>query len=897
MGKLSKKGLVGHVAKRNSGRQMNVYANLAHKRKTKKDLSSRKRAEYLASLPKHPVQRVLYRLHPKRVAQYWFSKRGALMAVKIFGVLILLGVLSIGALFAYYRKDLDQIRPSELAKRVQTTVSRYYDRNGNLLWEDKGSGNYTLVVKSDEINKYMKEATVAIEDKDFYRHGGISISGIARAGISNLQGDSTQGGSTLTQQLVKQVFFSSEAANRGLSGLPRKIKEMILAIEVERMYSKDEILTLYLNESPYGGRRNGVESAAETYFGIKAKDLTLAQAALLASIPNEPGLYNPYTAIKDSMASQALIARQHKVLDRMVQQKYITQSQADEAKAVNILDTVKKETSQYQGMKAPHFVQMVRSELVAKLGEKTVGDGGLTIKTTLDLRIQNDLQKNMKNVFSSPDPQTYGFSNGAAVVEDVRTGQIVALQGSRDYEYPGFGQDNAATAFIQPGSSIKPLVYAQLFTDHGPDAQNFGSGSILADTRTTFPSADGVSYTPQDADGGFRGNINIRQSLDLSRNIPAIKAMAISGIQPTWNTIRALGDTYYCTQGSDKQAGLSSAIGGCGTRMVDHVNALASLGRLGTYRPQTSVLEVKNSSGQVLEKYHDESKKVIDPQAAYIVNDILGDHAARLPLYGSSITPTLDADNIHVAVKTGTSNTQYGNVIAPKDVWTMVYSPSLSVGVWFGNPTPKPLAPFALGAYSAKVADPVMAYASKLYYKEGFAKSGEWFKRPAGIQTINGQIYPSYYNKNQAMSSQTMTFDKVSKRLATKCTPESAQIKVPVTKTTDPYTKKVVYAASDGYDATKKDNVHSCDDVEPSISGILTTDSDITVNVTKGTFALDKVSIVVDGQTITKSVSGNSVRFLYKFTKDTTVRATVTDKGDYSSTASAQYTGSGNGNH
>ncbi len=811
------------------------------------------------------------------------------MAVKLFGVFVLLCVLGIGALFAYYRKDLDQIRPSELAKRVQTTVSRYYDRNGALLWEDKGSGNYTLVVKSDDINQYMKEATVAIEDKDFYRHGGISVSGIMRAGISNLQGDSTQGGSTLTQQLVKQVFFSNEAGNRGLTGLPRKVKEMILAIEVERMYSKDEILTLYLNESPYGGRRNGVESAAETYFGTSAKKLTLAQAALLAAIPNEPGLYNPYTAMDDPTASQALVARQHKVLDRMVGQNYITQAEADEAKKVAILDTVKPEASQYQGMKAPHFVQMVRSELVAKLGEKTVGDGGLVVKTTLDLRVQNNLEKSMKNVFNSSDDEIYGFSNGAGVVEDVRTGQIVALQGSRDYSYPGFGQDNATTAFIQPGSSVKPLVYAQLFSDHGSDAQNFGSGSILSDTRTTFPT-NGISYTPQNADGSFRGNINIRSALDLSRNIPAIKAMAISGIQPTWNTIRALGDTYYCTQGSDKQAGLSSAIGGCGTRIVDHVNALASLGRLGTYRPHTSVLEVKNSSGQVLEKYKDESKKVLNPQAAYIVNDILGDRAARLPLYGASITPTLDTEGIRVAVKTGTSNTQSGNVIAPKDIWTMIYSPSLSVGVWFGNPTPSPLAPNALGAYSAKVADPVMAYASNLYYKEGTAKKGEWFNRPNGIQTINGQLYPSYYNKSQSTSNQTMDFDKVSKRLATKCTPAGAKVKIPVIKTTDPYTKKVVYSASDGYDATKKDDVHSCDDVEPSISGILPASSNITVNVTQGTFPIEKVSIIVDGQTISKNVSGSSVKFLYNFTKTTNVTATVTDKGGYTSTASATYT-------
>ena len=251
-----------------------MYSNLTRGRKTKKDAAARKKAEYLASLPKHPVKRLLYRLHPKRVAGYWFSKKGGFMALKILVACVLLGILSVGALFAYYRKDLDTIRPGELAKRVQTTVTKYLDRNGNLLWEDKGDGDYKLVVKGEDINKYMKEATVAIEDKDFYTHGGISVTGIFRSIVNNANGGSTQGGSTLTQQLVKQVFFADEAQKRGLNGVPRKIKEMILAIEVERMYDKDQILNLYLNESPYGGRRNGVVSGAQTYFGKSSKDLT-----------------------------------------------------------------------------------------------------------------------------------------------------------------------------------------------------------------------------------------------------------------------------------------------------------------------------------------------------------------------------------------------------------------------------------------------------------------------------------------------------------------------------------------------------------------------------------------------------------------------------------------------
>ncbi|HEY5695716.1 MAG TPA: transglycosylase domain-containing protein, partial [Candidatus Saccharimonadales bacterium] len=287
------------------------------------------------------------------------------MALKILGVAILLGILGIGALFAYFRKDLDTIRPGELAKRVQTTVTKYYDRNGTLLWEDKGDGNYKLVVKADEISDVMKKATIAIEDKDFYNHGGISLSGTLRAVMNNVTGGSTQGGSTLTQQLVKQVFFADQAGDRGISGIPRKIKEAILAIEVERMYSKDDILNLYLNESPYGGRRNGVESAAQTYFGKHAKDLTLPEASLLAAIPNNPSVYDPYNVA----GHDALIERQHKVLDEMVSLGYTSKANADAAKKFPILDSVKPLSDQYKDIKAPHFVQLVRSQLEQELGK------------------------------------------------------------------------------------------------------------------------------------------------------------------------------------------------------------------------------------------------------------------------------------------------------------------------------------------------------------------------------------------------------------------------------------------------------------------------------------------------------------------------------------------------
>jgi len=864
---------------------MNVYSNLSRARKTKKDRLARRKAEYLASLPKHPIKRALYRLHPKRMAGFWFSRKGAMLTLKVLGVGVLLSVLLVGGLFAYYRKDIDQIRPSELAKRVQTTVTRYYDRNDKLLWEDKGDGNYKLVVNGNEIAKKMKQATIAIEDKDFYSHQGVSPTGLLRAAINNTQGDSTQGGSTLTQQLVKQVFFADEASNRGLSGIPRKIKEVILAIEVERMYNKEQILDLYLNESPYGGRRNGVESAAQTYFGVHAKDLTLAQSALLAAIPNQPGLYDPY----NEAGNGALIARQHRVLDNMADQRFITQAQADEAKKVPILDTIKREGNQYTGIKAPHFVQMVRSELEQKLGKATVGRGGLVVKTTLDIRIQKKLESKMSDMFTGANGMTCfglvcssyaGFSNGAGTIEDVKTGQIIAMIGSRSFTYPGYGQDNAATAFIQPGSSIKPLVYAELFQNKGAENINFGSGSVLSDTRITFPGSP--PYTPRNADGGFRGNITIRKSLALSRNIPAIKAMQINGVEPTLKTIRAMGNKFYCTQGNEKQAGLGSAIGGCGTRMIDHTNAIATLARGGTYMPTSTVLKDTNNNGETLEEYKAEKKKIIDPQSAYVVTDILGDSQARLGLFGRTITPTLDAAGIKMALKTGTSDKNQ----QAKDIWTVGYTPSIAGTIWLGNPDTTPLTN-GNSSIPAQVLDPVMAYATEVYQQDKKAKTTDWFSQPSGVQRIGKEVYPSWYNKSKSQTGVKMTFDRVSKKKATSCTPSGAKIELTVLKTVDPITKAPAYIAPDGYDATEEDSVHKCGDNTPQIEGITVVGNSITVLVKKGSFPLSSLEIKVGDESVASiNVSSNGTYSTnYNFKKKSVVTAILQDEAYYTDSA------------
>ncbi|NCQ54451.1 penicillin-binding protein, partial [Candidatus Saccharibacteria bacterium] len=674
-----------------------------------------------------------------------------------------------------------------------------------------------------------------------------------------------------------------EAQQRGLAGIPRKIKEIILSIEVERMYDKYQILNLYLNESPYGGRRNGVESGAQTYFGVSAKDLTLPEAALLAAIPQNPSVYDPY-----NVAGHAgLITRQHTVLDNMAEQGYITKAQADEAKKYPIIDHVIPEASQYTNIRAPHFVQMVRSELEKELGKATVGKGGLVVKTTLDLNIQTKLEEAMNDMFSSWVPTWAGFTNGSSTVEDTKTGQIVALMGSRNFSYPGYGQDNASIAYIQPGSTVKALVYAELFEKKPAGQANYGSGTILKDEN--IDSIYGAQL--RDADQLFKGNITIRSSLATSRNIPAVKAMYISGVKPTIDTIHDMGAPSYCTQGDEINVGLAAAIGGCGIKQIDLVNAYATLAREGAYKPQSTVLEVKNNAGDVLKKWTDTAPvQVIDPQSAYIVSDILSDDNARAPLDGYHALG-MEIPGVRTSTKTGTSD-KGGNA---KDIWMASYSPALTMAVWFGNSDATILTHGTSSLPGAIIAK-VMEYSHKdVYGPAGLWKSGDWYVRPAGIQVVNNELYPSWWNKTQGQTKANLAFDRVSKKKATDLTPDAARIEIEVSKMVDPVTKKDVFIAPDGYDASKDDDAHKASDVKPIVSVDVTSTTKneytVTATVTPGSpFEITSVQITVGGLVVSTSPASSTNIYTYtgKLTKDDkkaiTVTATATDTGYYSGT-------------
>ncbi|MDR1032543.1 MAG: penicillin-binding protein [Candidatus Nomurabacteria bacterium] len=870
---------------------LGLYANLVHRRKTKRDAAARAKAEYLATLPKNPVKRFFYRLHPKRVLKYWFSKRGLKMALKIIAVFILLVAIGIGGLFMYFRKDLDAIRPGELAKRVQSTVNTYTDRNGVVLWEDKGSGNYKLVVDGDKISKYMRQATVAIEDKEFYKHHGISITGIARALLNNLGGGSTQGGSTLTQQLIKQVYFSDEASIRDAAGIPRKIKEMILAIEVERMYDKEQIITLYLNESPYGGRRNGVESGAQTYFGKTAKDLDLAESALLASIPNNPAVLDPYNV----EGNELLISRQHKTLDAMVDMGYITKQQAKEAKEIPILDRIKPTTDQYDNIKAPHFVLEVKKQLEAELGVKTVRSGGLTIKTTLDYEAQKIAEESVQNgrqylYLSRSD-------NIALSSVDVQTGQVIAMVGSIDWNQPGYGQNNAATSPLEPGSSIKPVAdYAPLFKQR--TGLNFGPGSVLKDENIDNIYCNGAARGchVQNFTGKFYGNITIRQALANSLNIPAIKAMYINGVEDSLKTARDLGDLHYCTDNNN--AGLSAAIGGgCTVLPVEHTNAYATFARGGTYKPLSYVIEVKNSSKNVIKKWEDtEGKQAVDPQVAYMISDTLADPKARASLvWGSSaygygfVIP-----GVWSAVKTGTTDNGSGK---SKDLWVASYSSAISTTVWNGNHDGSAMqgndSMHVLGRHV--VNDYMERVHKEVYAKQGKWKTGDQPAKPAGIKTatVNGRsdIWPSWFDvKNSGVKKQTMTFDSISLKKATNCTPDSTRVAIEVTIISDPVTKKDVFTA-DGYDPDHDDDIHQCTDQKPNatISGA---SPNVSITFTTGTFQLKSYVLYINGAQVSSgAVTGSSISITHDpsyIGKPISIR--VIDEGGYDVTVNGTYT-------
>lgn len=776
--------------------KLGAYSNLTPE-KTRKLTStkSQSKGSKLRPLPKEQPARFFAHFRWERIRAYWFSKAGLKRVGKIFAACFLLGIIGVGALFVYYKSQLRDIQLNDLT--ISDTVNVYLDRNGVVLWEDKGDADYRLVVNEDEISTYVRQATVAIEDRSFYTHPGVDISALLRAVLSTVTGKGVQGGSTLTQQLIKQIYFSDEAASENRGGIARKIKELILSIELEKMYSKEQIITMYLNESPYGGRRNGIESAARTYFGKSAKELNLAESALLAAIPNNPAILNPYYEPGNEM----LIARQHKTLDVMAEMGYITADEAAAAKEVPILDQILPESNQYADIKAPHFVMEVRKQLEEKYGMQTMRTGGYTITTTLDYRAQEMAEAAIAE--GAKLRYMNNSDNLALASVDVETGQVIAMVGSVDWNTPIYGEVNAATANLEPGSSIKPLLdYVPLFSLTGDNV--YGPGTVWRDENIDHIYCAGYtgSCALRNFSGRFYGNVSLRQSLAGSLNINAVKALSVVGIDRALEILHGLGDKSYCADNS--MAGLSMAIGsGCTVKMVEHANTYASIARGGTYKELAYVLDIRDSNGKTVETWHDSApERIVDEQVAYEISSILSDADARRITFGSEATAFgFVVPGVWTASKTGTTTTSDSSV--SKDCWLASYSTAVATTVWNGNHDGSGLS-VTTNAITRTVVNSYMENVHKnLYQQEGKWKPGDQPVKPAGIQelTINGRkdIWPSWYNNKNSVVTEKVEFNKDTKLRANDCTPADKRIEIEIVRTKDPVSGTEILSLPDGY--------------------------------------------------------------------------------------------------
>lgn len=874
MAKTPNKGSLKKPSHRKGGTR--VYANLATKRRIKTDKKSRQKAEYLATLPKSRIKRFAHRLHPKRFFQYWFSKEGALMALKLAGVGLALFIVLILTVFALFRKDL-AVSPDKIAQKVQSRTTQFYDRTGTVLLYDLYKDQQLTFVKPDQISNNMKYAMVSIEDKDFYKHGGFDVKGIVRSALNNASGGGRQGASTITQQLARVVILEDNTAT-GFKGYTRKIKELILSIELERTYSKDEILNFYLNSVSFGGTAIGVESAAQRYFNKHAKDLTVPEAAYIASIPQSPSLYDKNNPNFDAKLA---VERQQTVIDYMQEQGYISKDEATKAKKVDILAKIKPLKNQ-QNIKAPHFVNEIIKDLEAKYGAENVRQGGWRITTTLDWKAQQLAEKSIKDNIANVE--AHHGDNAALVAVDVKTNQVLAMAGSRDYNYPGYGETNAATAPLQYGSSFKPFVYGQLF-----DQGSYGPGSVIPDTPQTFNGRQARNF-----DNGYRGNITIRSSLAESRNLPAMKAGQIAGMGNVIETAKKAGETDIlcvaqnpCSEGYREDPFM--AIGTGTVHLDQHTAAYATIARGYVAKPETKILKIEKPNGDVVEEWKDTAGKQLyedqnhGDQIRYLLASILSDDSARAPTFGYG-NSWFNIPGVKMAVKTGTTDDQ-------KDGWMMGFSPSLAVGVWVGNHDGTPTYTHTdlstgpiFGQFSKDVHEQVM---NKSQY--GW-KTNDWFTQPQGIQKlrVGGKydIFQSWFNK-PVESKKEYTMDKVSKKLATSCTPEEARVKIQVSVQTDPKTKQSVEGSPpDGYDIKNSDDVHKCNDKKASVSSFADNgNGKFTFTVKNGKYSISGLSATANGKSIKLSHTGGST---YSGTVSTsgsyTIKITITDSAYYTVT-------------
>ena len=642
-----------------------------------------------------PISGVATSLKARQKMSHWQ------MAVVL--ILTVSSLLMVGT-WATYHFIFEDLPPVEqLTQRPLAATSSIVDRNGKLLYSMYDDENRTIV-PLDQISTYLIQATIAIEDQTFFQHQGFSLKGIARAFMANVQGEVVQGGSTITQQLVKNRLLSNERT------YTRKLRELVLAVMIEQNYSKAQILEMYLNAVPYGGSTYGIEAAAQRFFDKPAAKLTLAESALIAGLPQSPSVYSPFGSDPE-LAKM----RQQEVFRRMVEDGYITPEQAAEAqheKLVYNSDSTK--------IAAPHFVMYVRQLLANKYGEELLTTGGLTIKTSLDLDLQDQTQKIVTDEIASL--KRMRIKNGAALVTNPNTGEILSMVGSVNYfDFANDGQVNVVLRPRQPGSSIKPLTYS-LAIERGMTVL-----STIEDSPVSYVIAGSPPYAPKNYDGKYHGRVTLKEALASSYNIPAVKTLAAVGINNEIDRAEAMGIT---TWGDRSRFGLSLTLGGGEVRMIDLATLYGVFANQGYRVDPNPILEVTTNDGEVL--YHNDCaadasrctrRLVMQPQAAFLITNILSDNKSRTPAFGP--ISTLYIPGQEVAVKTGTTNSL-------RDNWTVGYTSDRVVAVWVGNNDNTPMSYVASGVTGAS---PIW---NKIVRTQLDEKKPHKFNPPSGLVQLPG---------------------------------------------------------------------------------------------------------------------------------------------------------------
>lgn len=606
--------------------------------------------------------------------------------------------LIIGGLFFIWAATFKIPDIQSLEDRKVSQSAKIYDRTGTVLLYDLHENINRTIVPIADISLHIRNATVAIEDSTFYDHAGIRPVATLRAVfIQPLRGKGVQGGSTITQQVVKNSVLTSERK------ISRKIIEWVIALRLEKQLTKDDILELYLNESPYGGTIYGVEEASQAFFGKAARDVTIAEAAYLAALPQAPTFYSPYGNNRD-----ALEDRKNLVLTRMRDLDFITNEEFETARDENI----EFQSQIISGIRAPHFVFFVREQLEEEFGRRTLEESGWRIITTLDMDLQEAAERIVKE-YALQNAEDFNAENAAIVATDPKNGDILTMVGSRDYFDEDIdGNFNIALAERQPGSAFKPFVYAQAFREgYAPETVVFDVQTQFSTTceQDNFTSEDDTCYSPQNYDLEYRGPVSLRDALAQSINVPAVKALYLVGLSDALRLARAMGIT--TLEGIDRY-GLTLVLGGGEVTLLDMVSSYGVFANEGVRNEYRSILKIEGRDGNEVRSYETKSNRVLERDIALTVSDVLSDNAARTPAFGAN--SPLNFPGNHVAAKTGTTNDS-------RDAWIVGYTPNIAVGAWAGNNDNSPMVKQVAGFIVAPMWNEFMRFALQHMEHEPFA--------------------------------------------------------------------------------------------------------------------------------------------------------------------------------